>query len=280
MPRLLDLFCCAGGASVGYSRAGFEVHGCDQDKQKHYPFFMYRMDWQECLETYGHLYDAFAASPPCQGYSVLKHMTTKEHAKLLEPVRVALKATGKPYVIENVAGAAKHMIEPLMLCGSMFGLQTPCGAQLRRHRLFESNVFLMSPGECRHGDVTIAVQGHEATNERERMIARGCISVHGGEARDRRRTIEVAGDHARDPQMEREKYRPRTISMTGNHADGSPTVHDSGSAHRRDTLRETFTVAEARIAMGIDWMPMRNLSQAIPPAYTEWIGRQLIEELK
>lgn len=36
-------------------------------------------------------------------------------------------------------------------------------------------------------------------------------------------------------------------------------------------------IADYRAAMGIDWMNRGELSQAIPPAYTEWIGKRLIE---
>jgi DNA (cytosine-5)-methyltransferase 1 len=37
------------------------------------------------------------------------------------------------------------------------------------------------------------------------------------------------------------------------------------------------SVEAARDAMGIDWMTKAELNEAIPPAYTEWIGRQLLE---
>jgi len=42
-----------------------------------------------------------------------------------------------------------------------------------------------------------------------------------------------------------------------------------------------FERREGEQAMQIDWMSSRReLAQAIPPAYTEWIGRQLIEAIK
>lgn len=290
-PRLLDLFCGGGGSSVGYHRAGFDVTGCDIAPQKRYPFRLLVMGWREALERHGHEYDAFGASPECQGYCSLSHFVTRPHNMEIPEVREALRATGKPYVIENVPGALKHMVSPLMLCGSMFGLQTDCGAQLRRHRLFESNVLLMSPGHCRHGQVTIAVQGYEATNEAARRGSRRTIgvtgsgnAVSGGKTRvisvsghtaenpataDHGRTISVVGQKAKDPAAERRKYR--TVTVTGSTAQQN-TV--------RNTERETFSVEEARVAMGIDWMVTSELSQAVPPSYTQFIGSQLLEAVR
>jgi len=256
---LLDLFCGAGGASTGYHRAGFQVTGVDHTPQPHYPFHFVLGDALMFLAQYGPEYDVMTASPPCQAYSVTKSLhSSASHPALVEATREALQITGKPYVIENVVGAPLRW--PLLLCGSMFGLQTRCGAQLRRHRLFESNLLLLSPGTCQHGATTIGVQGHEFRNEATRAAER--------------RTIMVVGATSRDPAAEARKYKrgkhqcPRTgIGTVPQH----PVV--------RNTIRETFSVAEARIAMGIDWMTMRELSQAIPPAYTEWIGCQLLMHL-
>lgn len=36
-------------------------------------------------------------------------------------------------------------------------------------------------------------------------------------------------------------------------------------------------VAEAKLAMGIDWMARNELSESIPPAYSEYIGRKFME---
>jgi DNA (cytosine-5)-methyltransferase 1 len=36
---------------------------------------------------------------------------------------------------------------------------------------------------------------------------------------------------------------------------------------------------EARTAMGIDWMTWEEIREAIPPAYTEFIGAQLLASL-
>ena len=189
-------------------------------------------------------------------------------------MRAALQATHKPYVIENVPGAPLHF--PLLLCGSMFNLATPCGAQLRRHRLFESNLLLMAPGDCQHAMDTIGVHGHEFRNEATRYAERKgeviCLAGDHPHSPGRRkrtqRTIMVVGATARDPALERTKYK--TIAATGS-TPQQPV--------ERDRLRETFTIKDAQIAMGIPWMPMRDLSQAIPPAYTCWIGQQLHSSL-
>lgn len=248
MPRLLDLFCGAGGAAMGYFQAGFtEIIGVDIIPQPRYPFTFIQADALEFVEKHGDQFTAIHASPPCQAYSALKHLARKDHQELVPATRKLLQATDKLYVIENVIGAPIHF--PLMLCGTMFQLETPCGAQLRRHRLFESSLWLLAPGECEHGPKTIGVNGHEFRNEATRYAERQTISIHGEKARDRRRTISVTGS---TPQQNVERNR----------------------------IRETFSVKDAQIAMGIDWMGMKELSQAIPPKYTEWIGRQLLAQLK
>lgn len=162
-PRLLDLFCCEGGASVGYARAGFAVVGVDlEDKSKRYPYEFHQADALDFVKEHGHEFDAIAASPPCQAYSVTRHSHSVQHVELIGPTRDALEATGKPYVIENVYGAKDRMISPMLLCGSMFGLtatdtdDTPL--RMERHRLFESNLPLLAPGPCQH-DRRIQVAG-------------------------------------------------------------------------------------------------------------------------
>lgn len=199
-PRLLDLFCGAGGAGVGYWRAGFDVVGVDIAPQPNYPFEFIQGD-ALAVELAG--FDAIHASPPCQAYSwSARRWHDVPRAELLDPTRALLLASGLPFVMENVQGAP--LLNPLTLCGTQFGLE------VIRHRLFESNALLLAPGApCRHvgtvGDGTyVTVAGH-------------------------------GGDNAR------------------------------GRGSR----------AAKRAAMGIDWMTDVELNEAIPPAYTEWIGRQL-----
>ena len=165
-PKLLDLFCCEGGASEGYSRAGFDVYGVDlfdDFSQKRYPFPSSKMDAFEFLMycTHSDKFDVIAASPPCQRYSITNAARQADYPDLIDPIRSALVHIGKPYVIENVVGAP--LIDPLMLCWSMFNeagsVIDDDGTPLRmeRHRLFESNLELTAPRPCDHPkDVQVA----------------------------------------------------------------------------------------------------------------------------
>jgi hypothetical protein len=143
-PRLLDLFCGAGGCAVGYHRAGFDVVGVDINPQPNYPFEFHQAD---ALTFPLDGFDAIHASPPCQAHSALGwHSQNRhiEHPDLIPQTRARLDASGLPFVIENVEGAP--LINPSRICGSGFGLP------LKRHRLFETNFPLMVP-PCAHGQM-------------------------------------------------------------------------------------------------------------------------------
>jgi DNA (cytosine-5)-methyltransferase 1 len=218
-PKLLDLFCGAGGCSVGFDHAGFDVTGVDRDPHPDYPFPMIVGDAMTVLACPDILdaFDVIAASPPCPAYSTITPDSSRDkHPRLIEPVREALIAWGGHYVIENVEGAARHMVNPVRYCGSSFNLS------VRRHRYFESDVFLMS-GPCQHKN-----QG---------------------------RPIGVYGDHPQDD----EHYRRPDGTRRGNKAK---------------------TIEQAQAALGIDWMTTwDDLTDAIPPVFTEHIGVQLIAHL-
>ena len=216
-PRLLDLFCGAGGAAAGYHRAGFDVVGVDIKPQPNYPFKFVHDDALEvladprCLQEF----DAIHASPPCQHYAEITAVRGRKdnHLDLIGPTRERLVPTGLPYVIENVPGARRKLRHPVMLCGSALGLP------LKRHRYFETNFSLMSPG-CAHG-------------------------------------------------MHRKRYR---IRQHGREMDTAFCyVFGGGQAGQ--------PVTAWREAMDIGWMTVDELSQAIPPAYTEHIGHYLMAEL-
>jgi DNA (cytosine-5)-methyltransferase 1 len=228
-PRLLDLFCCAGGAGMGYHQAGFDVVGVDIRPQPRYPFGFIQADVLGLDAAWVASFDAVHASPPCQAHSSISRVSGRQehHVDRIEETRDLLEASGKPWVMENVVGAPLR--DPFMLCGTMFGLQTSCGAELRRHRLFETNWFIGLVPPCQHGSAV--------------------VGVYGGHAHDRRR---------------------KTITVTGSTPQQNVV---------RNRSRLTFPVHEAQRAMGIDWMTMVGLSQAIPPAYTRFIGERLIEHV-
>lgn len=152
--RLLDLFCCEGGAAKGYAEAGFEVVGVDLEPKyaKRYPYEFINKNALDFIVDYHHNFDAIHASPPCQAYSITKNGHNKQHPALIEEVRERLKATGLPYVIENVVGAPLE--NPKLLCGRMFNLSaidddgTPL--VMDRHRLFETNWNLIVPEHPKH----------------------------------------------------------------------------------------------------------------------------------
>jgi DNA (cytosine-5)-methyltransferase 1 len=219
-PRLLDLFCGAGGASVGYHRAGFDVVGVDIKPQPHYPFEFHQADALEWLSTPAWetqlCWDAIHASPPCQDHSMLRNSAgTHGTGWLLDATLERLRRFALPWVVENVVGAPLPQQATLdgrhgvTLCGASFGLGAS-GMDLPRHRLFECSFPVHAPA-CSHREgETMGVYGH------------------------------------------------------GN------------NASHRERLGRNLTVAEMREAMGIDWMTREELSQAIPPAYTQFVGEQLL----
>lgn len=175
--RLLDLFCCEGGAAAGYAAAGFtDIVGVDTDKARgrYYPFRFVHGDALEYVAAHWQDFHAIHASPPCQAYSQSRHTHSADHPDLIVPTRQALKATGLPYVIENVPGAP--LVNPVTLCGAYFGLTATDPdvgrVVLRRHRLFESNVWLNpTPCDCgiyRDRGYTIAGVYGGGSNDLER----------------------------------------------------------------------------------------------------------------
>ncbi|MFD7166609.1 class I SAM-dependent methyltransferase [Streptomyces violascens] len=131
-PLLLDAFSCQGGAGMGYHQAGFDVTGVDKDAQTRYPLGFHQGDAIAFILRFGADFDFIHASPPCQLDSDCQRLRGNRHPDLIGPTREALNATGRPWVMENVRGAVAKLHEPVMLCGTMFGLHT------YRHRYFET----------------------------------------------------------------------------------------------------------------------------------------------
>ena len=208
--RIADLFCCAGGAAEGYHRAfpDAEIVGVDIEPQPNYPFEFVLADAMT-FDLAG--FDFIHGSPPCQAFTAYRrkgHGVGDNYPDLIGPLRERLRATGVPWVIENVPRAPLE--NHVQLCGSSFGLD------VRRHRWFESNVPL-----------------------------RGSLCDH----------------HWQTP-----RFPPAT---------------------NRTNLRSTVEIGVWRIpldvqqrAMGIDWMTREELSEAIPPAFTEHIGNSIKEALR
>lgn len=207
-PKLLDLFCGGGGASVGYAQAGFDVTGVDIHKKKNYPYQFIKADAMTILDNLDFLkqFDVIHASPPCQLFTALTHLRDAQGKNtkkldLVKPTRDKLLRWGGVYVMENVPNAP---MTGIILCGSSFGLK------VRRHRIFESNFKLKS----------------------------------------------LPCDH---------KQQGKTVGVYGS---------------LNDKLRPGFTaetIEEAQNAMGIDWLGWSSLKEAIPPAYSYFIGQQLIK---
>ena len=227
-PKALDLFCGAGGASMGLHRAGFDVTGIDLKRQPRYPFrFIQANALQPPVDVMA--FDFIWASPPCQAHTAMKTMPdARPHLDLIPDARNLLIAAGRPYAIENVPGAP--LLQPFRLCGTSFGLGVE-DAELRSHRLFETSFPVLAP-RCQHGH-------------------RDVIGIYGGHHRNRRRrTIGIYGEGCRD------------------------------SVRKVDRGVADFNVQQGRIAMGIDWMTIAELCESIPPAYSEFIGRQAIETIR
>ena len=227
---MLDLYCGAGGAAMGYHQAGFDVLGVDIKPQLNYPFNFVRSDALDLRSITLADYDLIHASPPCQAYSVLRRANPKaEYPDLIAPTRELLQGSGIPYVIENVPGAP--LLEPIKLCGSMFSLGAESGdgirvgrayRQLRRHRFFEMS-FSIPQLSCQHNG--------------------GALGVYGG-------------------------------GPTGRY------TFENGAKKDRYGRRGGYqgTIAEKQEAMGIDWMTTGQINQAIPPAYTKYIGEAFIKQ--
>lgn len=190
--------------------AGFYVVGCDIEPQKNYIGDEFILgDALEVIARYDHEFDAIHASPPCQRYSEITPIERRHlHPDLIEPVRTALRATGKPYVIENVENARMHLINPVLLCGSMFGLN------LWRHRYFEiyPDRLLLTP-PCNHSELPVLITGTT------------------------RRKPEKGG-------------------------------------------RMEYTAQQCRDASGLHWMTRKEMDEAIPPAYTRFLGEHLMQVIE
>jgi DNA (cytosine-5)-methyltransferase 1 len=214
-------------------------------------------------------YDFIWASPPCQAFSILRHLRhAKEYPNLIPAIRQRLIASRIQYAIENVIGAPLGGDHLVMLCGTMFGLRTADGrAELRRHRLFETSFSIPLCPQCQHGYVpSLSVCGKGGHFTAPKVLT---VCGHTPVDNIRPATSTVTGTGLDDNKMR--NVRKRTISITGSTAQANVV---------RNVVREVFTVQQAREAMGIDWMSMKGLSQAIPPAYSQYIAEQYLRNYR
>lgn len=207
--RALDLYCCAGGASMGLALAGFEVVGVDIDHQPNYTEYCQFVQG-DALSIPLEGFDFIWASPPCQAYSPLNAYNKKTYPDLIAMTRLRLHAAGVPYVIENVVQAPLE--NPVMLCGAMFGLK------VYRHRNFEASFPIKGPTHPRH--------------------------FH-------------------------------KCSRNGNLPIGNQFMTITGGKH---SIAWRKRAAEA---MEVGWMrEIREVCEAIPPRYAEYIGRAAIKNIQ
>lgn len=240
-PRLLDLFCGAGGAAKGYQRAGFYVVGVDIKPQPHYCGDEFHQGDAMLWPLEG--FDAIHASPPCQGYSRMRHLpwlAGHTWPRLIDPCRDRLEAARQQgsisvWVIENVEDAP--LLNGVTLCGWTLGIN------VYRHRKFESSHLLLASPHRKH----------------LYNISRG----------------RMLGTRARNHYLSRPEMpvpRPglNAWQASSGRTYSQPIVGAAGHFGGAQLVRD---------AMGIDWMTRDELAQAIPPAYTEFIGEQLLAAL-
>jgi site-specific DNA-cytosine methylase len=318
-PKALDLFCCGGGSAMGYSRAGFDVYGIDNDPKRlrDFPFPWLVMDAIEALgrlmagegltfsngETlYLKDFAFIHASPPCQGYSIMNNLPwirSRTYPLLILPVRELLDETGLPYCIENVAGAASkknleklglldHRLRAGWLCGGMFGLP------IYRHRYFETNWFWIQPGHPKHQrtrqpesafsprPLGVWEQTYEAENPgRSAQAARvntGWRAGHDGQG-----AIVASPYGASLTGSQRGIHKPSDVGVASHLTERA--IGTNGKDYGNGAQKEGVAVGHAAgwkvaaEAMGIDWLRRSELTQAIPPCMTEFLGKQLLATL-
>lgn len=214
-PLAVDVYCCQGGASRGYNLAGYDILGVDKDPQPRYPYEFVQADALTFLSDLigagmrwrGRPVRLLAGSPPCQGRTTARTIQNREHPKLIAPTRKLMIAAKVPYIIENVPTNGVDddpLIDPIELCGSMFGLRT------YRHRLFESNMPIAARLHPRH--LLGAVKMGRKLGPADQYVAVGNFT----------------------------------------------------------------SVAEVSRDMGVEWMTRDGVRECIPPAYTRFLGEQML----
>lgn len=225
-PLALDLFCKAGGASMGLYRAGFDVIGVDIEKQPRYPFRFVQAD---ALRPPFDLaqFDFIWASPVCHRYTRIwrgQEHKREQYPDFIPATRAMLLANGGPFCMENVEGAPLR--PDVVLSGAQFDLD------IVRNRVFEIEGFAVP---------------FSLVPQQARKVSDGGLAC-------------VAGNGANNAWNVRKQRGPYT--KWGD----LPEI-------LKARLRARNCAAGWREAMQISWMTRDELAQAVPPAYSEFIGR-------
>ena len=295
--RVADLYSGAGGSAYGIylacQDAGIACHitGFDLKYQPHYPSFHnagyaknFSFVLQDALTVDLTPFDAVWASPPCQGYSIMNNLpwlVGKERPLLILPTIEKLDCSGKPYVVENVMGArygakglAKRGLEAHgliagWLCGTMFGLP------FYRHRLFASSLLWLAPEHPKHSSRILAGRN---LGERQHNVVFSRTEDARGNVHQSFSVRAASPIAAPIPNGNFDRWR----------ASGDPMAALMGKMGTLGKWQNSNGAQAAGVghakgwrlaaeAMGIDWMRREELTQAIPPVYSRFVWRQLIE---
>ena len=266
---LLDLFCCEGGAALGYVQGGLcLLCGVDTDpaavkrfNSQHKRGAALVMDWREGLERFGHLADLIHASPPCQAFSSQNRSHKHRWPNLIPEVRQALRAAGKPYVIENVIGARKYLESPVTLNGFMFPDELVAHWDVRHTaKDYHEKIKAESADGVWHKRPQT---GHKAYYDR--VVPEEEVPTRWTVKRDR--LFEIHGFVVEPPpENRRAGYEVMSVTTSSN-----PTMVWNKVNRQSVPLR-----VRQEVMGGLYWMSDRGVGESVPPPYTKEIARQFL----
>lgn len=251
-PVVLDLFSCAGGAARGYQLEGAHVIAVDLDDKalaRNPADERYLEDWEKGAARFAEGADFIHASPPCQGY-IPNNPNKDEWPRLVNDVREALRATGKPFVIENVP-TCKDLVSPVVLTGCMFGLTVKWDVPKGKVRkvLGKPDLYFWETVAGKSG-----VTGHIQWGEVE-------FHLH------RDRLFEAHGFTLTPGTVDPEVHDMPALTVVS----GTPT------GFWNQWYGATIPSDVKKQVMGIDWnMRGHDVAEALPPAYTRHIFHQFL----
>lgn len=244
VPILLDLFAGAGGAGAGYTRAGFRVVGCDLDPKplRHNPHECYVGDAPEVLDT-------LLAGGAWHGYRLSDFVAIHASPPCQSYCRsrhIRTRSNGK----RGVPNAAPRLILPVRR-----RLERATAILPRLVWVIEN---VEDAWEEMPDGVRLCGTSFGLRVQRHRLFSSPTMLYAAGACRHRVGDVSVRRKHA---------------DYTGLWRHG--VLYRDGRGRLRPRPQNASKSA-AIAAMGIDWMTMEELGESIPPAYTEWIGRQLL----